>query len=206
MARYIGSKCKKCRQLGFSVCGSDKCALMRKNTTPGMHPYARKKMSDYKRGLLEKQKLRFSYWISEKQFRNYMKKAYTREGITSENLLVYLERRLDSIVYRLGFAPTIPTARQIISHDHILVNGHRVNIPSYSVKIGDEISLKEESRKMIFVEDGMVRSLSRPSPSYLEVNKDNLVGKLTSIPVRNEIPLHINENLVVEYYTKYISH
>lgn len=204
MARYRGSKCKKCRQLGLSVCGSERCALLRKDTKPGMNPHARRKTSDYKIRLMEKQKLRFSYWVSEKQFRKYVKRAFGESGITGENLLRLLERRLDNVVYRLGFAPTIPAARQLIAHGHITVNGSKVDKPSYSVRKGDAISVKEASQKMHLVEEGMVRSQTRPKLSYFEVDQKNLRGTLTEIPSREQIPLPINESLVVEYYAKYI--
>ncbi len=204
MARYRGSKCKKCRQLGLSVCGSERCALLRKDTKPGMNPHARRKMSDYKIRLMEKQKLRYSYWVSEKQFRRYVKRAFGESGITGENLLRLLERRLDNVVYRLGFSPTIPAARQLVAHGHIMVNGRKVDKPSYSVRKGDAISVKEASKGMHLLEEGMMRSQARPMPSYFEVDQKNLRGTLTEIPSREQIPLPINESLVVEYYAKYI--
>lgn len=204
MARYLGPKCKKCRQLSFSVCGSERCALSRRETKPGMHPFARRKMSDYKTRLLEKQKLKYSYWVSEGQFRSYVKKATRTPGITGENLLRLLERRLDSMVHRLGFVPSILAARQMIVHGHIMVDGTRVDRPSYSVRIEEVISVKEASKKMPLVQEGLVRSLARPELSYIEVDKKNLRGALIEIPKREEIPLAIEEGLVVEYYAKYI--
>jgi small subunit ribosomal protein S4 len=204
MARYLGPKCKKCRQLGYSVCGSEHCALSRRNTNPGMHPYLRREMSDYKMRLMEKQKLRFSYWVSERQLRRYVKKAFKAHGVSGENLLKLLERRLDNIVYRIGFAPTIMAARQMIVHGHIMVNGHKVDIPSYVVKMGDVISVKEESKKMSFVEEAMTRSLARPKPSYIEVDKKHLRATIRSIPQRDEIPVDIDEGLVVEHYARHI--
>src|SRR4030042_6147474 len=125
MARYLGSTCKICRRLNFSVCGSDRCALLRRETPPGMHPDLRRKMTDYKKRLLEKQKLRFSYWVSEKQFRNYVQEAFKSRGVSGAPLPSLLERRLDNIAYRLGLAPTVPAARQLVVHGHILVNGRR---------------------------------------------------------------------------------
>ena len=154
MARYIGPRCRVCRQLEFSVCGSDRCALERRRTLPGMHPNLRRRVSEYKKRLLEKQKLRFSYWVSEKQFRNYVRKAFGKPGVSGENLLSLLERRLDNIVYRLGFAPTLLAARQMVVHGHILVNGRKVNRPSYLLREGDVVSLKEKSKKMSLVEEG----------------------------------------------------
>ena len=161
-------------------------------------------MSDYKTRLLEKQKLKYSYWVSERQFRGYVKKATRTPGITGENLLRLLERRLDSMVHRLGFVPSILAARQMIVHGHIMVDGTRVDRPSYSVRIEEVISVKEPSKKMSLVQEGLVRSLARPELSYIEVDKKNLRGALIEIPKREEIPLAIEEGLVVEYYAKYI--
>ncbi len=204
MARYLGSRCKKCRALGFSVCGSDRCALFRRSNPPGMHPDLRRKLSDFKKRLIEKQKLRFFYWISEKQFRNYVKEAFSKPGVPGKILISLLERRLDTIVYRLGFAPTMLSARQMVFHGHILVNGRRVDRPSYSLREGEVVSVKEESKKMDLVAEGLARSTARPPLLYLEVDKDNLKGKLTSIPERAQIPLEINEGMVMEHYTRYI--
>ena len=204
MARYIGSTCKICRRLNFSVCGSDRCALLRRKAPPGMHPDLRRKMSDYKKRLLEKQKLRFSYWVSEKQFRNYVKDAFKKPGIPGETLISLLERRLDNLVYRLGLAPTLLAARQLVVHGHIRVNGRKVNRPSYSLRPGETISLKEEARKMTLVEEGLARSPARPALPYIQADKENLKGMLTSIPERNQIPLEINEALIMEHYTRYI--
>jgi small subunit ribosomal protein S4 len=169
-----------------------------------MHPFARKKMSDYKMRLLEKQKLRYSYWVPERQFRGYVKKALSQKGIAGENLLRLLERRLDNLVYRLGFAPSILAARQMVVHGHILVNGERVDRPSYSVRPGQVVSLKESSKKMDLVQEALVRSQARPELSYVKVDKKKLLGSLVAIPRREEIPLPLDEGLVVEYYAKYI--
>ncbi|HVP80718.1 MAG TPA: 30S ribosomal protein S4 [Thermodesulfobacteriota bacterium] len=204
MARYIGSTCKICRKLNFSVCGSDRCALTRRNAPPGMHPELRRKMSDYKKRLLEKQKLKFSYWVSEKQFRNYVKEAFKKPGIPGETLVSLLERRLDNIVYRLGFAPTPLSARQMVVHGHVLVNGRKVDRPSYILRPGETLSLKEKSRKMSLVEEGLARSPARPVLPYLQVDKENLKGMLTAVPERNQIPLEINEALIMEHYTRYL--
>ena len=204
MARYIGSTCKICRKLNFSVCGSERCALERRNTPPGMHPNLRRKMSDYKKRLLEKQKLRFSYWVSEKQFRNYVKEAFKKPGIPGETLISLLERRLDNLVYRLGLAPTLLAARQLVVHGHVLVNGRKVDRPSYTLRPGDTLSLKEKSRKMLLVEEGLARSPARPVLPYIQVDKEKFKGMLTSVPERNQIPLEINEALIMEHYTRYI--
>lgn len=204
MARYIGSRCKKCRQLGFSVCGSDRCALLRRKTPPGMHPDLRRKMSEFKKRLLKKQKLRFSYWVSEKQFRNYVKEAFKKKGIPGETLLSLLEHRLDNVVYRLGFAPTLLSARQLVVHGHVSVDNRKVDRPSYTLRPGEVVSLREESKKMPIVEEGLARSPARPVLSYIEVDRENLSGKLTSIPERAQIPLEINEGMVMEHYTRYM--
>jgi small subunit ribosomal protein S4 len=204
MARYLGSTCKICRKLNFSVCGSDRCALLRRETPPGMHPDLRRKMSDYKKRMIEKQRLRFSYWVSEKQFRNYVKEAFKKPGIPGETLVSLLERRLDNVVYRLGFTPTLLAARQLVVHGHVLVNGRKVDRPSYAMRPGEVVSLREKSRKMLIVEEGLARSPARPLLPYLEVDKENLKGTMTSIPERAQIPLEINEALIMEHYTRYI--
>jgi small subunit ribosomal protein S4 len=201
---YLGPKCRKCRQLNFSVCGSERCALSRRDTRPGMHPFARGRMSDYKMRLLEKQKLRYSYWVSERQLRGYVKKALSQYGKAGENLLRLLERRLDNLVYRLGFAPSIPAARQLVVHGHIMVNGDKVDRPSYGVRPGEKVSLKESSKKMVLVQEALVRSQARPELSYVKADRRKLLGSLIAIPRREEIPLPIDEGLVVEYYAKYI--
>jgi small subunit ribosomal protein S4 len=169
-----------------------------------MHPDLRRKMSDYKKRLIEKQRLRFSYWVSERQFRNYVKEAFKKKGISGETLLSLLERRLDNVVYRLGFAPTLLSARQLVVHGHVLVNGRKVDRPSYALRPGEVVSIKEKSKKMPLVEEGLARSPARPLFPYLEVDKENLKGKLTSIPERTQIPLEVNEGLIIEHYTRYI--
>ena len=204
MACYIGPRCRICRQLGFSVCGSDRCALKGRTNPPGMHPDLRRKVSDYKKRLLEKQKLRFSYWISEKQLRNYVKEAFKKPGVPGETLVSLLERRLDNVAYRLGFAPSLPAGRQMVVHGHILVNGRKVDRPSYILRAGDVVSIKEKSRKMLLVEEGLARSPARPVLPYLAMDRENLRGTLTSIPEKAQIPLEINEALIMEHYTRYI--
>ena len=204
MARYTGPRCRICRQLGFSVCGSDRCALQRRSTPPGMHPKLRPRVSEYKKRLVEKQKLRFSYWVSERQFRNYVRKAFGKPGISGETLLSLLERRLDNIVYRLGFAPTLLAARQLVVHGHILVNGLKVDRPSNLLREGDVVSLREKSKKILLVEEGLAKSRARPELPYLQVDKANLTGTLTSVPERAQIPLEINEAIIMEHYSRYL--
>jgi small subunit ribosomal protein S4 len=169
-----------------------------------MHSDLRRKMSDYKKRLIEKQRLRFSYWVSERQFRNYVKKAFKKKGISGETLLSLLERRLDNVIYRLGFAPTLLSARQLVIHGHVLVNGRKVDRSSYALRPGEVVSIREKSKKMLPVEEGLARSPGRPVLPYLEVDRENLKGKLTSIPERAQIPLEINERLIMEHYTRYI--
>ncbi|MEW5804270.1 MAG: 30S ribosomal protein S4 [bacterium] len=204
MGHYTGPKCRVCRSLGYSVCGSIRCALLKRGNRPGIHPSNRGRMSDYKKRLTEKQKLRFSYWLSEKQFRSYLEKAMRQPGAAGENLLRLLERRLDNLVYRMGFAPTRLAARQLVVHGHIKVNGRKTTEPSYLAKVGDLIMIKEESRNAPAVQEGLERSTSRPKIPYIEVDKGNVQGRLTAIPQRDEIPMDLDENLVVEYYAKYL--
>ena len=161
-------------------------------------------MTDYKKRLIEAQRLRFSYWVSEKQFRNYMKEVSKKPGIAGETLLSLLERRLDNVVYRLGFSPTLLSARQLVGQGHILVNGRKVDRPSYALRPGEVVSLREKSKKMLLVEEGLARSRARPVLPYLEVGRENLKGALTSVPERAQIPLEINEGLIMEHYTRYI--
>jgi len=200
----MGSACKICRKLNFSVCGSDRYALLRREAPPGMHPDLRRKMSDYKKRLIEKQKLRFSYWVSEKQFRNYVKEAFKKPGIPGETLISLLERRLDNVVYRLGFAPTLLSARQLVVHGHVLVNGRKVDRPSYTLRPGEALALKEKTREMLLVGEGLARSPARPVLPYIQVDKENFKGMLTSIPERSQIPLEINKTLIMEHYTRYL--
>lgn len=169
-----------------------------------MHPFARGKMSDYKMRLLEKQKLRYSYWVPERQFRRYVKKAIRQPGVAGENLLRLLEQRLDNMIYRLGFAPSILAARQLVVHGHVIVDGRRVDRPSYCLRAGELVSLKDSSKKMDLVQDAVVRSQARPQLSYVTVDKNRLSGSMTVIPKREEIPLALDESLVVEYYAKYM--
>jgi small subunit ribosomal protein S4 len=204
MAGFTGSKCRKCRQLNFSVCGSEHCALEKRNTPPGMHPNLRRKTNDYKVRLIEKQRLRYSYWIPEKQFRNYVEEAFKKPGVPGETLLKMLERRLDNLVYRVGFAPTVLAARQFVVHGHVLVNGRSVDRPSFLLRKGDTIALKEKSRKLPIVEDAVAKSQSRPAPAYMQIDKENLTATLAALPDRDQIPVQINEKLVMEHYTKYL--
>ena len=204
MARYIGSRCKKCRQLGVSVCGSDHCALLRRSNPPGMHCGLRSKSGDYKKRLIEKQRLRFSYWISERQFRNDVKEASKKKEISGEALLSLLERRLDNVLYRLRFATTLLSARQLVVHGHVWVDGQEVDRPSYTLRPGEAVSIRKKSKKLLLVEEGLARSPARPVLPYLDVDRENLKGWLISIPDKTLIPVEINEGMVMEHYTRYI--
>ena len=168
-----------------------------------MHGLRRgRKPSDFSMQLLEKQRVKYTYWIGEKQLLRYVRKAFSEKGDSGENLLRLLERRLDSVVYRLGFAPTIPAARQMVVHGHISVNKRRVDKPSYGVRPGDVVEVREGSEKLPQVEEGLVRAMSRGSVPYLEGDKEKLRGILKTIPKREEIPLPIDDRLVIEYYAR----
>ena len=211
MARYTGPSCKLCRREGTKLflkgsrCNSDKCAFEKRAYIPGEHGNAkgfRRRLSDYGIHLREKQKVRRIYGILEKQFRKYFKMAARKSGITGENLLQFLECRLDNIIYRMGFAPSRKSARQIVRHGHILVNGRKVNIPSFLVRSEDEISIREKSRGMILIQEAMEASTEVSNYEWFEVDKDQFMGKILSIPTRIQIPLDVDERLIIEYYSK----
>lgn len=202
MARYTGPKTKIARKFGEPIFGPDK-ALDKKNYPPGQHGLARKrkKLSEYGIQLKEKQKTKAIYGVLEKQFRRTFEEGARRSGITGENLLVLLESRLDNIVYRLGIAPTRAAARQFVGHRHITVNGGVLNIPSYQVKIGDVVAIREKSKSLeVVINNVDTNPTSRYS--WLEWNKEALSGKLIQKPQRADIPESINEQLIVELYSK----
>ncbi|MGI5891214.1 MAG: 30S ribosomal protein S4 [Bacillota bacterium] len=208
MARYKGAVCRLCRREGMKLylkgdrCYSDKCAVTTKAYAPGEHGQSRKKVSEYGIQLREKQKVRRIYGVLEKQFRNYFRKAEKQRGVTGENLLRLLESRLDNVVYRLGFASSRVDARQLVRHGHFTVNGKKVNIPSYLVKMGDVISVKEKSRTSPKIEAIAAALTSRTAPAWLEVDKENLVGKVIALPTREDIDLPIDEQLIIELYSR----
>ena len=211
MARYTGPNCKLCRREGVKLflkgerCYTDKCAIERKNFAPGQHGRMagrRRKVSEYSLQLREKQKVKRIYGILEKQFRNYFHKAARKSGVTGENLLQLLETRLDNVVYRLGFAPSRKSARQLVRHRHILVNGRTVNIPSYQVTPGMEISLKEKSRNLGLVLSTIERRGKQEVVPWLSVDYKTQTGKLLEIPTRDNIPINAQEQLIVELYSK----
>ncbi|MBI1931347.1 MAG: 30S ribosomal protein S4 [Ignavibacteriales bacterium] len=203
MARYTGPKAKLVRKFGENIFGNPKFdkVLSNKPYGPGQHGAGRKRVSDYGLQLKEKQKLKIMYGLFERQFRNLFKKAERMRGITGENLLQLLERRLDNTVFRLGFANSRAQARQLVLHRHFNVNGKLVNIPSYTLKVGDVISVKDQSKKMDVFHNALRIRKSNPY-EWVEVEKANLSGKLLKLPERSEIPVNINEQLIVELYSK----
>jgi len=201
MARYIGPKSKIARKFGESIYGADK-HLEKRNYPPGQHGQMkrRKKQSEYGIQLQEKQKAKYTYGILEKQFRNIFKIASRRKGITGENLLALIEARLDNTVFRLGIAPTRAAARQLVSHRHITVNGGIVNIPSYSLRAGDVVSVREKSKNLEVITESLASN--NKSFSWLEWDAEKMEGKFLNYPSRDEIPENIKENLIVELYSK----
>ena len=206
MARYIGPKCKLSRREGtdlFLKSGvralDTKCNL---ETPPGMHGARRGRLSEYGVQLREKQKVRRIYGVLEKQFRNYYKEAARLKGATGENLLQLLEARLDNVAYRMGFGSTRAESRQLVSHKAILVNDKLVNIPSYQVKPGDVVSVREKAKNQLRVKGALDLSSSRAPVSWVEVDASKMSGVYSSVPERTELPADINENLIVELYSK----
>lgn len=209
MGRYIGPVCKLCRRekeklfLKGSKCTTTKCPVERRGYVPGQHGQNRRsRLSDYGVQLREKQKIKRIYGLFEKQFRNYYKKADRMTGITGNNLILLLERRLDNIVYRLGFAPSRKAARQLITHRHFNVNGRIVNIPSYITDEGDLIEVRDKAKKMEVIHASMRRIKAENATPWLELDKANMLGKVIEIPEREQIPLEVKEHLVVELYSK----
>ena len=202
MARYTGPKSKIARKFGSPIFGPDK-VLEKKNYAPGQHGNAKRrgKKSEYGVQLMEKQKAKYTYGVLEKQFANLFHEAARMKGITGEILVQLLEQRLDNVVYRIGFANSRAGARQLVSHCHICVNGHVLNIPSYSVKPGDIVSVREKSKSLEVVSSAL--SSSKVSKyTWIEFDKDNYAGKFVNVPERSEIPETINEQLIVELYSK----
>ncbi len=209
MARYTGPSCKLCRRektklfLKGTKCFTEKCPLERKNYAPGQHGLSRRaKVSDYSIQLREKQKVKRTYGVLETQFRNYFELASRQKGRTGENLVKLLERRLDNIVYRAGLAPSRKSARQLILHKHFRINGKAVNIPSYLLKAGDTIQVKDNSKQVKVFHESMKRVKDDMLPSWLQIDKSGLKGTLLAIPERIDIPFTANEQLIVELYSK----
>lgn len=208
MARYTKTNCRLCRRENLKLflkgerCYTEKCAFDRRNYPPGQHGQSRKKFSDYGTQLREKQKVKRIYGILENQFRNIFKEADRQKGITGETLLALLERRLDNVIYRLGFANSRDEARQLVRHNHFLINQSKVNIPSYLVKPGDVIEIREKSKKIVRVLEALEGVARRGVPQWLELDKDQMKGSMKGLPGREEITLPIQEKLIVELYSK----
>ncbi len=208
MARYTEATCRLCRREGQKLflkgerCYTNKCAVARRSYAPGQHGQNRKKLSEYGIQLREKQKARRFYGVLESQFRKYFEMASKRKGITGENLLQILESRLDNVVYRLGLATSRPEARQLVRHGHFTVNGKKVNIPSYLVKPGDVISLREKSRTSPKFKAISEITGGKLVPKWLEYDPENFTGKVLTLPAREDIDLPISEHLIVELYSK----
>jgi len=209
LARNIGAACRRCRRENLKLylkgdrCYSDKCSFERRAFGPGQHGQARfKKQSDYATQLREKQKVKSMYGMLESQFRLNFVKADRQKGVTGENLLVLLERRLDNAIFRMGFASSRNQARQFVRHNHILVNGGKVNIPSFLVSPGDVVSLKEKSRANGAINENLEAVVRRGVPSWLELDKDNYKATVKALPNREELTMPIQERLIVELYSK----
>ncbi len=208
MARYTDSVCRLCRRENLKLflkgerCYTDKCAIERRNYPPGQHGQGRPKFSEYSIQLREKQKVKRIYGLLENQFRRTFAEANRTKGITGETLLVLLERRLDNVAYRLGFASSRAEARTLVRHGHILVNGRKTNIPSYSVRAGDVISVKEQSRQLGRVVSAMEGAQRRGVPDWAEVDRDVVSGRIKILPSRSDVTMPINEKLIVELYSK----
>ena len=200
--------CRLCRRESLKLflkgdrCYGDKCAFERRGYAPGDHGQLRRKHSDYGVQLREKQKLKRMYGLLERQFRSYFEKADKQKGITGTNLLLFLERRLDNMVFRIGFANSRNEARQLVRHNHFLVNGKPINIPSYLVKVGSEIRVREKSRKVERIVEAMEIVARRGIPQWLELDKDNFRGLVKTLPSREELVMPVQEQLVVELYSK----
>jgi len=209
MAVYRDAKCRLCRRAGMKLflkgmrCHSDKCAIERRAYAPGEHGKSRRiKETNYGIQLREKQKARRVYGVLERQFRNYFTKASVSKGVTGEVLLQMLERRIDNVVYRLGLAHNRAQARQLVLHRHFTVNGRIVDIPSFQMKTGDEVQVREKSRKLNVIQSSLEARKGQSAPEWLELNADNMSGRIVSIPTRDSIPTPINEQLIVELYSK----
>jgi small subunit ribosomal protein S4 len=208
LARYTEAVCRYCRRdntklfLKGERCYTDKCAIDRKGYPPGQHGQLRRKFSDYGTQLREKQKVKRIYGVLEKQFRIYFQTAFRKKGITGENLLFLLECRLDNVVYRLGLASSRAEGRQLVRHRHFQVNGKTVNIPSYQVRSGDRVEVREKSRKITRIAEALEAVDRRSVPTWLELDKDHFLGHAKSSPTREDISMNIDEDLIVAFYTR----
>jgi len=208
MARYTGAVCRLCRREGEKLflkgerCYTAKCGITRRSYLPGQHGQGRKKTSEYGIQLRSKQKARRYYGVLESQFHSYFEKAERQQGVTGDNLLRLLESRLDNVVYRLGFASSRAEARILVVHGHYSVNGRRVNIPSYLLKAGDVVTIRQKSRSSEKFKDVIDANSGRPVPEWLDLNRDTLEAKIISLPTREQIDAPVEEHLIVEFYSK----
>jgi len=208
LARYKDSVCRLCRREGLKLylkgdrCYSPRCAMDRRAYAPGQHGQGRKKVSEYGLQLREKQKARRMYGILEGQFRRYFDKAERQAGVTGENLLRLLERRLDNVVYRLGLGSSRNEARQLVRHGHFIVNGRKVNIPSYLLRVGDEITVRGKSKESLKVKDLMERAADHTPPAWLEYDANQVAGRVVALPARDQIDAPVQEHLIVELYSR----
>ena len=208
MARYTGPVCRLCRREGTKLflkgerCLTGKCAIDRRSTAPGQHGAANKKMREYGLQMREKQKTRRYYGVLEKQFVNYFEEADRKEGMTGENLICLLERRLDNVVYRMGFAASHKEARQLVLHGHFTVNGKKVNIPSLIIKAGDVIAVKEASRDSVKFKALAEAAATANAPKWLEVKAEAMTATVLALPTREDVDFDFNEQLIVELYSK----
>ena len=208
MARYTDEQCRICRREGQKLflkgtrCFTDKCSIARRNYAPGQHGQKRAKLSEYGTQLREKQKTKSYYGVGEKQFRGYFEMASNKKGVTGENLLQILESRLDNVVYRLGFGTSRAQARQLVNHGQFEVNGKKVDIPSYLVKAGDVISVRESKKDNETIKVNVEANSARPIPAWLELNNETLSGKVVRLASREDVDIAIEEHLIVELYSK----
>ncbi|MEG6523395.1 30S ribosomal protein S4 [Desulfotomaculum sp. 1211_IL3151] len=208
MARYTGPHCRLCRREGLKLylkgdrCYTGKCAIDRRSYAPGQHGQGRKKVSEYGIQLRAKQKARRIYGVLEKPFRNYFEHAERQPGVTGENLLRLLERRLDNVVYRLGLGASRVEARQLVLHGHFTVNGKKVNIPSFQVRVGDEIAVREKSKASPRIKELMERSADRTPPAWMEYDSQEAKGRVIALPSRDQIDAPVEEHLIVELYSR----
>ena len=208
MSRYKDAQCRVCRREGCKLflkgerCYSDKCSVSRRNYAPGDHGQKKAKLSEYGTQLREKQKTKSFYGVGERQFRKYFEMASNKKGITGDNLLQILESRLDNVVYKLGFGSSRAQARQLVNHGHFDVNGKKVDIPSYLVKAGDVISVREIKKDSAIIKENVEANSARPVPAWLEKDAENLTGKVVRLATREDVDLAVEEHLIVELYSK----
>ena len=208
MARYTDEQCRICRREGQKLflkgsrCYTDKCSISRRNYAPGQHGQKRAKLSEYGTQLREKQKTKTYYGVGEKQFRKYFEMASNKKGITGDNLLQILESRLDNVVYRLGFGASRAQARQLVNHGQFEVNGRKVNIPSYLVKAGDVVTVRESKKDNGAIKVNVEANSAKPIPAWLELNNETLSGKVVRLASREDVDIPVEEHLIVELYSK----